>query len=569
MSCCPPSPITTKITDFTSGDRTSSDKNSTEPRPNEPMECYSARVGNPTGQNDDATDYPKNKINNSMIAVSRNGNNVSINETFKLTPDSDAVATSWEYSPTINGIVFSGNVLSGQFPPSEIGKTHKLQVNAKDSAGQIIDTRAFTVTPTITSSNDTLRLVSPLPGGIINSPYGMRLHPKYKVMKMHNGIDMKMANRSVVDVVAAADGEVIFTGTLGGYGKHVKVKHSDSAGKTIAITTYSHLNDIYVSSGQKLMAGQKLGKEGTTGASTGNHLHFEVKTPEGKFLDPAPFLKGGATVANKTNPDGSADPSSLETKSDSNASLSAAETKAKDDCPPSSGPSAPDDPSNPNPTDPIPNDPGNTTGGQTGAGMDKKGTSLSSRQIFEKAWTETMKHEVGPWWGTAPQYSPGDPELDAGLINTEEQRKKVGLKGWSPGLGGTTKFGITTASGVKTPIKDLTYEQAKSVGFKNYWESPSSIVKPGSIAEKNPYVAIMMYDILFMSWSGAKHIWQQHNVGNLQMLTKGEQLALNRQISISHLNYLKSISKDKPKNPMNGWETRLNNRQRWIEGLNL
>ena len=159
--------------------------------------------------------------------------------------------------------------------------------------------------------------------------------------------------------------------------------------------------------------------------------------------------------------------------------------------------------------------------------------------------------------------------MDAGLTATEAQRKKVGLKGWSAGLGGTTKFGITSASGVKTPIKDLTYEQAKNVGFKNYWDSPASIVKPGSIAEKNPYVAIMMYDIQFMSWSGAKGIWQKHNIGNLPMMTKGEQLALNKQISISHLDYLRSISKNKPQNPMNGWETRLNNRQRWIEGLNL
>lgn len=569
MSCCPPKPNTAKIADFTSGDRTSSDKCCTNPRPKEPIECYMGRVGNPTGKHDDATDYPVNKIDNSMLAVSRNGSNVSINEQFKLTPDSDKTVLSWEYSPLINGISFSGNTLAGQFPSDAIGKTHNFEVNAKGEAGEVIDTRTFTVTPTAASNNDTLRLISPMPGSIINSKYGPRMHPIHKVMKPHTGVDMVMPNGKVVDVVSAADGEVIFSGTAGGYGKSVRVKHSDSTGKTIAITTYNHLGDVYVAPGQKLMAGQKLGKEGSTGASTGNHLHFEVKTPEGKFLDPTPFMKGGATVANKTNPDGSADKDSLETKSDKNSSLTAEETKAKDDCPPSSGPNAADDPESPNPTGATPPDPGNTTGGQAGTGMDKKGTSLSSKQIFEKAWTETMKHEVGPWWASSPEYSPGDPELDAGLTGTEEQRKKVGLKGWSAGLGGNTKFGITSASGVKTPIKDLTYEQAKNVGFNNYWDSPQSIVKPGSIAEKNPYVAVMMYDVQFMSWSGAKKIWQEHNIGNLPMMTKSEQLELNKQISISHLNYLQSISKGKPQNPMNGWQTRINNRQRWIEGLEL
>ena len=83
------------------------------------------------------------------------------------------------------------------------------------------------------------------------------MHPIHKVMKMHSGIDMKMANRSVVDVVAAADGEVLYTGFSNSYGKNVKIAHKNTSGKTIGITTYNHLANIYVSQGQKVIAGQK------------------------------------------------------------------------------------------------------------------------------------------------------------------------------------------------------------------------------------------------------------------------------------------------------------------------
>lgn len=561
MSCCPSTPPTSKIADFTSGENNLS--SSSDIRPDEPVECYAARTGNPTGKQDDATENVINKIDNSTIAIIR-GLNISVNEKFKLTEGSDKIASTWSYSPAIPGITFNGAVLSGTFSTSDLDKTYKIKVEAKDSTGAVIDARTYTITPTKENSGDTLKLISPLPGGIVNSKFGPRMHPIHKVMKMHTGIDLKMANRSVVDVVSAADGEVIYTGFSNSYGKNVKVAHKNTAGKTIAITTYNHLAEIYVSQGQKLMAGQKLGKEGSTGASTGNHLHFELKTPEGKFIDPLPFIKGGATVSNKTNPDGSEDPTSLETIPDRNTSISAKEMEAKDKCPPPSGPNSPSDPNNPNPETGMP--PSSEESGQPTDPSSPK----SERDVFEKGWDLIMKSEVGPHWKTSAQFSPGDPELDAGLINTDLQRKKVGYKVWANSLGGATKFGISSVTGLSISVKDATYQQCKSVGYNNYWKNPKLAAKPASIAEKNPYIAILMFDIIFMSWSAATPIWNKFNLATLGPKSKAEQIQICEQISIEHLNYLSEIAKKKGKDfPAKGITERVHNRMKHIRGLNL
>ena len=556
MSCCPPSPPTSKINDFSSGEGVSS--SSGDIRPDEPVECYGSRTGNPTGKQDDATENVLNKIDNSTIAIIR-GSSISINEKFKLTAGSNKVASTWEYSPSITGISFNGNVLSGNFQQSDLGKTFKIKVVAKENSGQEIDSRTFTITPTKENSGDTLKLISPLPDGIVNSKFGPRMHPIHKVMKMHTGIDMKMANRSVVDVVAAADGEVLYTGFSNSYGKNVKIAHKNTSGKTIGITTYNHLANIYVSQGQKVIAGQKIGKEGSTGASTGNHLHFELKTPEGKFIDPLPFMSGGAVVANKTNPDGSEDQSSLEKIDGKNASVSASEMEAKDKCPPPSGPDTPTDPNNPTPTEGMP--PSSNTG------------PLTEKDIFDMAWDIAMKSEVGPHWKSSPQFSPGDPELDAGLISTKTQRRKCGYKVWAGALGGATKFGISSSTGLKINVDSLTHEQCKAIGYNNYWKQPQTIAKPQSLAATNPYIAVLLFDILFMSWQFARTAWNKFSLGSLPAKSKNEQIQICEQISLEHLQYLQQVAKDKEKTgtkfPLEGVSARVNKRLSMVKGLSL
>ncbi len=99
---------------------------------------------------------------------------------------------------------------------------------------------------------------------------------------MHTGLDF--AAPSGTPAKAAASGTVVSTGYKGAYGNQVVINHGGGVK-----TTYSHLSSIGVSPGQKVSTGDQIGKVGSTGNSTGSHLHFEVKQ-NGKFVDPEAWL---------------------------------------------------------------------------------------------------------------------------------------------------------------------------------------------------------------------------------------------------------------------------------------
>ena len=112
--------------------------------------------------------------------------------------------------------------------------------------------------------------------GVITSGYGPRWG------RMHTGIDI--AARSGTPLVAAKAGEVIYAGWLGGYGNTVLLDHGDGLA-----TLYGHQSRIAVIEGQALNQGEVLGFVGSTGHSTGNHLHFEVRV-DTKPRNPRPYL---------------------------------------------------------------------------------------------------------------------------------------------------------------------------------------------------------------------------------------------------------------------------------------
>ena len=128
-------------------------------------------------------------------------------------------------------------------------------------------------------------LKSPMDYYYISSKYGYRKDPITKKKRFHPGIDL--AGTWHEDVLAPADGTVFFAGTNGGYGKMVKIKH-----KYGIVTTYGHLQKILVSKGQKVTIGKRIGKMGTTGRSTGQHLHYEIWVNK-KHVDPFIFIKEG------------------------------------------------------------------------------------------------------------------------------------------------------------------------------------------------------------------------------------------------------------------------------------
>ncbi|MDO5037213.1 MAG: peptidoglycan DD-metalloendopeptidase family protein [Tissierellia bacterium] len=122
----------------------------------------------------------------------------------------------------------------------------------------------------------------PVPGHRrISSPYGMRVHPVTGVTKMHTGIDLPAPTGT--PIVAAEAGTVIASRFMNGYGNCVMVSH----GKTT--TVYAHCSSRAVAVGQRVEAGQTIAYVGSTGMSTGPHLHFEVRV-NGSHTNPMNYL---------------------------------------------------------------------------------------------------------------------------------------------------------------------------------------------------------------------------------------------------------------------------------------
>ncbi|MBV9233528.1 MAG: peptidoglycan DD-metalloendopeptidase family protein [Candidatus Eremiobacteraeota bacterium] len=118
--------------------------------------------------------------------------------------------------------------------------------------------------------------------GTITSPFGWRSNPFGGGPEFHQGLDI--AAPSGTTVTAAAAGTVIMAQWYGGYGNYILIDHGGSYS-----TGYGHLSAIFVSNGQVVARGQAIGAVGSTGQSTGPHLHFEVRIA-GKPVDPAPRL---------------------------------------------------------------------------------------------------------------------------------------------------------------------------------------------------------------------------------------------------------------------------------------
>lgn len=121
------------------------------------------------------------------------------------------------------------------------------------------------------------KLIRPC-GGPVTSPFGWRTHPIYKTRRFHTGVDFGIA--SGTPVKAATDGRIVSAGWKGAYGRCVIIDHGGGIS-----TVYGHLSSISVRAGQTVSKGQMVGRVGSTGLSTGPHLHFEVRE-NGKPVNP-------------------------------------------------------------------------------------------------------------------------------------------------------------------------------------------------------------------------------------------------------------------------------------------
>ena len=143
--------------------------------------------------------------------------------------------------------------------------------------------RALTRIRKLKNSAKVLPLRRPMKSSAITSRFGPRIDPFLRRPAMHTGIDFR--GKRGTSVFATADGRVKSAGRNGGYGLSVEIDHGNGL-----LTRYAHLSRIHVKKGERIEAGRRIGRVGSTGRSTGPHLHYETHL-RGKAIDPMRYLK--------------------------------------------------------------------------------------------------------------------------------------------------------------------------------------------------------------------------------------------------------------------------------------
>lgn len=163
-------------------------------------------------------------------------------------------------------------------PASRIRATTKSEASSSDK-----DQSRGNIGRILSQASDSRRIFSWPLRAAISSPYGMRLHPVHREMKMHTGIDLACGSGTTIRAVAP--GTVKFAGWMSGYGRIVILRHADGFE-----TRYAHCSRFHVKRGDKVNTGDKIARSGSSGTATGPHLHFEVRK-RGRHVNPMQYLK--------------------------------------------------------------------------------------------------------------------------------------------------------------------------------------------------------------------------------------------------------------------------------------
>jgi len=180
-------------------------------------------------------------------------------------------------------VASSGAFKGGEAAGSQVWS----DVFAEAIAQAVTDSGGLGLATTLESSLPALPPTSPgavlAQGGTVTSGFGTRVDPFTHQARQHDGVDL--AAPEGTPILAAADGVVVSAGPRGGYGNAVEVAHPDGT-----TSLYAHAREVTVHPGQRVRAGDELATVGSTGRSTGNHLHFELRRG-GHAVDPRVILK--------------------------------------------------------------------------------------------------------------------------------------------------------------------------------------------------------------------------------------------------------------------------------------
>ena len=162
---------------------------------------------------------------------------------------------------------------------------YQSELAAAESATAMIRELLTTSDPTLSYGGYMIwPLLAPWDRSWVTSEYGWRTHPVYGYSLFHSGIDI--AADGGTPIFAAADGRIILSEYYGGYGYCVMIDHGDGV-----VSLYGHMSDFAgYWAGVYVFAGDVIGYVGTTGRSTGNHLHFEIRV-NGNRVDPVNYFK--------------------------------------------------------------------------------------------------------------------------------------------------------------------------------------------------------------------------------------------------------------------------------------
>lgn len=131
-------------------------------------------------------------------------------------------------------------------------------------------------------------LANPAPGRTVSSKFGTRKDPLLGALAHHSGMDFRAPMGAPIR--ATASGRVVKAGWNGGYGRMVEIDHGNGFS-----TRYAHMSAISVKEGEAIAPGDEVGKVGSSGRSTGPHLHYEIRK-DGEAVDPIRFIKAGSKV---------------------------------------------------------------------------------------------------------------------------------------------------------------------------------------------------------------------------------------------------------------------------------